>query len=280
MSKSIAVLLTVFNRKECTLKCLQLLKEQRLPNDTSLEIYVVDGGSTDGTVDAICELYPGVNVEVREGVYWNRGMYAAWQWAATEKKFDYFLWMNDDTFIYRNCIFSLLQDSSNCKDQAIIVGATLDTKTRSKQTYGGRLSNGKFPTLGKAVEVNHFNGNIVLIPSAVYDVLGNLDPYYTHSKGDFDYGVRAKKAGIKMIQAAKAMGECDVHPHMDKWCDPRVPFVTRWKLMHKPNGMPPQETFHLNRKLNLISAICGYITIHLRCFFPWIWVKSGKMEIH
>lgn len=281
MSKSIAVLLTVFNRKECTLKCLEQLSQQIYDEqDVSIDIYIVDGGSTDGTVAAVLDNFRGVNIMVKDGVFWNRGMYAAWQWAASEKKFDYFLWMNDDTFIYPNCVSTLLKDSLSYSDEAIIVGATLDTKTKSIQTYGGRLSDGNFPPLGAPSEVSHFNGNIVLIPSAVYDVLGNLDPYYTHSKGDFDYGIRARKAGIKMIQASKALGECDVHPHMDKWCDPRVPLISRWNFMHKPNGMPPKESFHLNRKLSLLSAICGYITIHLRCLFPWLWVKTGKMEIH
>lgn len=279
MSKSIAILLTVYNRKECTLKCLQQLKEQNLPDDVSVEIYVVDGGSTDGTVGAICEQYPGVNIEVREGVFWNRGMHAAWKWAASERAYDYYLWMNDDTFIYSDCISSLLQDSVNCNDKAIIVGATLDTKTKSKQTYGGRLSDGNFPPLGTAVEVNHFNGNIVLVPSAVYDVLGNLDPYYTHSKGDFDYGVRAKKVGIKMIQAAKVMGECDVHPRIDKWCDPTVPLAQRWKQMKRPNGMPPNESFHLNRKTSLLLAIYVYVSIYIQCLFPGLWVKMGKRKI-
>ena len=61
------------------------------------------------------------------------------------------------------------------------------------------------------VEVCHFNGNIVLVPMAVFKVLGNLDHYFTHSKGDFDYGMRANKAGIKIIQCGEVLGECDVH---------------------------------------------------------------------
>lgn len=47
--KSIAVLLTVFNRKEKTLHALQNLFAQQLPEGVALEKYVVDDGCTHGT---------------------------------------------------------------------------------------------------------------------------------------------------------------------------------------------------------------------------------------
>ena len=36
--------------------------------------------------------------------------------------------------------------------------------------------------------VDYFNGNIVLVPQFVFRQLGYLDDYFTHSKGDYDYG--------------------------------------------------------------------------------------------
>lgn len=122
------------------------------------------------------------------------------------------------------------------------------------------------------MKVDHFNGNIVLIPRAAYKVLGNLDHYFTHSKGDFDYGMRAKKANIVMFQAGEVLGECDAHPTFDKWCNPIVPFVQRWKMLHRPNGMPPKETFHLERRnKGLLTACFHYLTIYLRCLCPKLW---------
>ena len=55
MSKTIAILLTVFNRKECTLKCLRQLTEQTLPDGVTYDVYITDGGSTDGTVESVRE---------------------------------------------------------------------------------------------------------------------------------------------------------------------------------------------------------------------------------
>ena len=162
-------------------------------------------------------------------------------------------------------------------EKAIIVGATESTD-HSGITYGGRLKNGGIPKPdGSLMEVNYFNGNIVLIPKSAFKVLGNLDYYFTHSKGDFDYGMRAKKAGVAMYQAGEVLGECDAHTTFDKWCNPDVPFAQRWKMLNRPNGMPPKETFHLEKRhKGIVMACVHFVSIHLRCFFPVFWLNRDK----
>ena len=281
MSKTIAILLTVFNRRDCTLKCLRQLTEQTLPDGAAYDVYITDGGSTDGTVESVREMYPEVNIQVKDGVFWNRGMYASWEWAASMKKYDFFLWLNDDTFLYNDCIKTLYDASSVKDDACIIVGPTVDTATRQRETYGGRIKGkGIAPVDGEMTKVDYFNGNIVLVPADVFHKLGNLDYYFTHSKGDFDYGMRARKAGISMYQCGKALGECDLHERIDRWCDPEVPFRKRWALLNRPNGMPPKETFHLEKQESVIMASLHYVTIILRCMFPAIWVKLGKAKLN
>lgn len=176
-------------------------------------------------------------------------------------------------------ISSLLNASKEKNNKAIIVGAT-QSADHSIATYGGRLKNGKIPQPnGKLTLVEYFNGNIVLIPAYVFKKLGNLDYYFIHSKGDFDYGLRAKKAGIKMYQVGSFLGECELHESLDKWCNPDVPIKKRWEMLHKPNGMPPKETFHLeNRHYGLLYASFHFITVYIRCFFPKLWVALKKVK--
>ena len=274
----IAILLTVFNRKKETLLCLKNLLKQDLSNDTTINIYLTDDGCTDGTPEAIHKAYPKVRIIKGNGtLYWNRGMYKAWETAASEQKYDYYIWLNDDTFTYPEMIRTLLSASKEKQDKAIIVGPTTDAQ-HTQPTYGGRLSNGKIPIPnGSLTAITHFNGNIVLIPQFVYQNLGNLDYYFTHSKGDFDYGLRAHQRGIGMFQTGKYLGECELHSTLDNWCNPFVPIAKRWRFMHRPNGMPPKETFHFeHRHYGLITAIFHFISIHLRCLFPYIWVKYKK----
>lgn len=275
--QTIAVLLTVFNRKDKTLECLKRLYSQLPINGYQVDVYLTDDGCTDGTSEAVASQFPEVHIIQGSGnLYWNRGMYAAWREAA-KNDYDYYLWLNDDTYVYSNMLISLLEASLLKTDKAIIIGAT-QSLDGTQITYGGRLGNNKIPVPnGNLISVCHFNGNIVLVPRYVYNKLGNLDYYFTHSKGDFDYGLRALKAGIEMYQVGECLGECDLHESLDKWCNPDVPFVQRWKMLYRPNGMPPNETFHLERRhYGLLMATFHYITVHVRCIFPSLWIKLNK----
>lgn len=274
--KTIAVLLTVFNRMEKTTQCLKRLYDILPLDGYYVDVYLTDDGCTDGTPEAVAELFPQVNIIHAKGdLFWNRGMWTAWDIAAKAMDYDFYLWLNDDTFVYESMLKELTDSAVETNELAIIVGATESTD-HTVITYGGRLNNGIIPKPdGNLMKVDYFNGNIVLIPRAVYKVLGNLDHYFTHSKGDFDYGMRAKKAGVAMYQCGMVLGECDEHSTLDKWCNPDVPFVQRWKMLNRPNGMPPKETFHLEKRhKGLIMASFHYLTIFLRCLCPKLW--SGR----
>lgn len=276
--KTIAVLLTVFNRKDKTLQSLERLYNLLPLDGYQVDVYLTNDGCTDGTPEAVAELFPQVKIINAKGdLFWNRGMWTAWDTAAKIKDYDFYLWLNDDTFVYDNMLKVLTDSAVETYEKSIIVGATESTD-HSVITYGGRLQNGRIPKPnGELTKVDYFNGNIVLIPRAAYKVLGNLDYYFTHSKGDFDYGMRAKKAGVPMYQCGVALGECEAHTTFDKWCDPDVPFTKRWKMLNRPNGMPPKETFHLElRHDGLLKACFHYITIYVRCLFPLLWQKRDK----
>lgn len=271
--KTIAVLLTVFNRKDKTLQSLKRLYKLLPLDGYQVDVYLTNDGCTDGTPEAVAEQFPQVNIIHAKGdLFWNRGMWTAWDAAAKAKDYDFYLWLNDDTFVYDNMLKVLIEAALETKEKAIVVGATESTD-HSEITYGGRLKDGKIPPPnGRLVKVNHFNGNIVLIPQAVYQALGNLDPYFTHSKGDFDYGLRAKKVGVDIYQAGEVLGGCDAHPTLDKWCNPDVPLAQRWKMLNRPNGMPPKETFLLEKRhIGLVTACFHYVTIYVRCLCPKLW---------
>jgi len=270
--KRIAVLITVFNRKDKTLACLERLYATQKVEGFCFDVWLTNDGCTDGTPEAVREQFPNVNIIDGDGnLYWNRGMYAAWQAAAKAYNYDYYLWLNDDTFVFPNLLQVLLDAAKQTQEEAIIVGATCSTGHKTI-TYGGRQKGSIPKPEGKLVEVDCFNGNIVLIPRSVYNKVGNLDYYFTHSKGDFDYGMRACKLGIKIYQAGEILGECDEHPTIDKWCDPAVPLRQRWQMLHRPNGMPPKENFHLERRhFGIIKASFHFVTVYTRCILPWLW---------
>ena len=271
--KRIAILMTVHNRQEKTFRCLECLYANVAPKGYVFEVYMTDDGCTDGTPEAVKERFRDVHIIKGNGnLFWNRGMWAAWNVAAKED-FDFYLWLNDDTYLYIDALNMILDLSSKEADKAIIVGAT-ENPEKTEMTYGGYVEGLRQIPQGNPIEVDYFNGNVVLVPRAVFQKLGNLDYYFRHSKGDFDYGFRAKTAGIKMVQTGQIVGACEKHAQMDKWCDPLVSIAERWKAMWSPNGMSPVEFFYFDKKhKGYGSAVTHFLSIISRCLFPSLWLK-------
>lgn len=274
--KRIAVLMTVHNRKEKTMRCLKCLYDCQMPEKCSFDVYMTDDGCTDGTAETVRKAYPGVCIIQGDGnLYWNRGMWTAWN-EAIKGDYGYYLWLNDDTYLYPIALEELISESDLRDDKSIIVGAT-ENSEKTAITYGGYVDGERQTPQGKAIEVEYFNGNVVLIPRYVYEKLGNLDYYFRHSKGDFDYGMRAKESGIKMIQTDGYLGICEHHLIMGIWCNPDKPLKIRWKSMFLPISVRPNEVFYLDYKhFGVVSAVFHTISVYTRCLFPNLWMKKGR----
>ncbi len=270
----IATLITCHNRGEKTLSCLKYLFEANLPDSYKIEVYLVDDGSTDGTGELVKLNYPDVNVLKGNGeLYWNRGMYFAWETAFKKFDYDFYFWLNDDTLIFKNALHNALTESENMNCKSIIAGATCN-QTKIITTYGGWLDGKLITVNGNTQYCDYFNGNFVLVPKSVFKKLGNLDYFYRHTSGDFDYGYRAKKSGIKSVVVGEYVGTCERDKKTLKCFDPDVPFFKRVKLFYTPTGKNPFEYFHFNKKYKgVIKAVGIFFTNHFRVFFPTFFVK-------
>ncbi len=270
--KRIAVLLTVHNRKDKTLLCLRNLYVQSIPQGYSLDVYLTDDGCTDGTAEAVRAEYPLVNIIEGDGnLYWNRGMYRAWEEAA-KKDYDFYLWLNDDTYLFQNAIKSLLNEYLSFNFPSIIV-AFMTSKKQSQVTYGGFGKDGLMSPNGKLQECKTFNGNCVLIPRQIYKKVGNLDWTYRHAIGDLDYGYRARRAGFKLYASKDFLGICEENTQLPAWIRKEVPFRKRIKNLYSPLGYAePMPFFYFEKKhFGLLVAVKHFISIHIRVLFPQLW---------
>ena len=122
---------------------------------------------------------------------------------------------------------------------------------------------------------DEINGNIVLIPKHVYDILGTNDPYFRHAAGDTDYGLRAKEAGVGCFIGKGIFGECDLHERPTVWMDPSQPFKKRWKNFFSPLGNNPYEFFYFKKKhKGLVAACITFCFMWIHFFFPWFWQNA------
>lgn len=232
----IAAVLAAYNRRQLTLECLGALEAQQ-PAGVDLHVYVLDDASTDGTAAAIHEQFPRVTVLHGDGrQYWNGGMRRAFG-AAIAHGYDCYLWMNDDTTLDDGALTRLLEVDAHLRARgeraAIVVGTTRDPDS-GEPTYGGRVRPSRWtrPLYWELVKPSDepqqcetMNGNVVLLPHAVVERVGNIDPRYVQQMGDHDYGLRARAAGCTVWVAPGTIGTCAQHP--PRRTD-QQPFMQEW----------------------------------------------------
>ena len=270
----IAVLMTCHNRKDETMSCLLALYNCILPDTYSLSVYLVDDASTDGTSEYIRNKYPNIIIiEGNGNLFWNRGMHLAWQ-TASKNDYDFYLWLNDDTILVNNAIQGLISNYTSLKNDSILVGTTI-SKKNGKITYGGRYKNDDLlmPN-GEVQRCTLFNGNCILISKKTFYAVGNLDPYYHHSLGDFDYSKRAINHNISIYLGSNIVGFCEEHESIPAMRNSKVSLSKRIMALYNPLGYNPIEYFHYDHKNeNLSIAILHFITIHFKTIFPKLWKK-------
>lgn len=275
--------MTCFNRKEKTLGSIKALLNNYLPEGYALSVYLVDDGSSDGTSEAITQQFPSIYLIKGNGqLYWNGGMILAWEMACTLKSHDFYLWLNDDTILYRSAMKCIIRDSEMEGDQAIVCGTTVSPHDSEKITYGGYGEGHNIITpQGNRVVCNYFNGNCVLIPDSVFKSNGYLDRRFRHALGDFDYGLRAGKVNIRSVVASEIVGTCEEHKELPGWCNKRTPLIKRMKLLYSPLGNNPFEAFvYEKRHHGFFVAVFRFFTNHMRVIFPGFWAKFKRRERH
>jgi GT2 family glycosyltransferase len=249
----LAILMTCHNRQAKTLACLNALSKQKLSTNIDIKIYLVDDGSTDGTGEALISNYSEVKVISGNGnLFWNGGMRLAFA-EAMKADYDYYLWLNDDTVLHPYALDILLRTSQHLLQQncihTVVVGSTQDEKT-GVLSYGGVVKSSwwhplKFQLVEPSEEPKPcltLNGNCVLISREVVKLVGNLDSAFSHSTGDFDYGLRIKKLGGSVWIAPGYIGICEYNPlRQQAWDEPNLTLRQRWEKINQPRGLPMKE---------------------------------------
>jgi glycosyltransferase involved in cell wall biosynthesis/GT2 family glycosyltransferase len=252
----VAVLMTCFNRRETTLRCLRHLYSQTGIDDVTLEVFLTDDGSTDGTGDAVRAGFPDVRVLQGTGsLYWAGGTRLA-DASAWPTRPDHLLWLNDDVVLAEDAVATLIATANATDQKAIVVGSLHSPDDGSMLTYGGyRQPDPRRPLAlellepdGTVHDVATMNGNVVLVPAAVRDAIGPLDPHFRHNMADMDYGFRARAAGFRVVLAPSTVGTCRRNEAKGRWSDPSLPLTTRIRAVTAFDGLPPREWWTFTRR--------------------------------
>ena len=280
--KLIAVILTVFNRKDITLKGFHTFYKavDHIGPEYKFDIYMTDDGCTDGTSEAVKEKYPNVHIIQGNGsLYWSGGMRVAWNEAIKLGiDYDYYLWINDDADLYETSLSAIFKASNEMGDESIISGAFCDNDGHT--SYGGRTKDERIvdPVAGTYKPVYLMNGNLTLIPRRVFKKLGNIHPIYQHSMGDWDYGCRAIKAGFKVVITDRYVG-CTKRQGLviDRPFIKGTGLCERLRRLYSPFHHPKVSWYFNINHMNLAKALKVIIIEHTYVLCPSIAIIIRKI---
>jgi GT2 family glycosyltransferase len=163
---------------------------------------------------------------------------------------DFLLWLNDDVVLDKDALSRLIDTSSRDAEGCITVGAVRDPVT-GDLTYSGLRRRGVHPLVwdlvepaDNPVEVETFNGNVVLVPRSVTTKVGLIDGVLSHSAADLDYGLRAAQAGVPALLATSTVGTCARDGSRRPWLDPTLNRRGRFRVLFSLKGLPPRPRAH------------------------------------
>lgn len=282
----IASLLTCYNRKEKTISCINDVLNQINNDNVNIDIYVVDGGSTDNTPDAIKSTFANVNIKICNGLFWAGGMREAWKEAISQKEYDFYWLINDDTHIYKDCLKELIETHIFSVNHygmgGIYIGTTVDPLTKTF-TYGGRklVTSNKSKSVkiipnGKDYQICDLgNANIFLVSKDVKNKIGILSSKYTHGIADYDYTLRARKEKIPVLISKKYNGEC-INDHGKNWKPQKTSLKQRISFLYSPKGLAYNEYLYYIRTYFPDEYLAIKTKLWLKTLFPFLWSLFKK----
>jgi GT2 family glycosyltransferase len=280
----IAVLLACFNRKQKTLAFFDSLVNQHSFKKWSVDIFLLDDGSTDGTADAVKEKYPFVNVLTGTGnLFWAGGMRTIWKYAIAQKDYDLFCLFNDDVALFDNAFESLIKHyQKNNKNGTIMVGSTLEPKT-GEMSYGGYILKNKNhskytsvkPDDNKSIPCDLANGNILLVDMITVKRIGVFLDAYTHFMADFDYTLTASRAGIDVLVSPGYYGYCE-DDHGNSWMPGSTPLKERIRYLYSPKGLAYKEYLIYIKDKFPRDYFVSIIKLWMKTLLPIIWDKFKR----
>lgn len=250
-----------------------------------IDFIILDDGSSDGTRAALENLSRDLSGKMDRiyclsgdgNSFYTGGMRQAMEAALLRlsndsESYDYILLFNDDVAFEKEKVMHFLELAER-HPGSVWVGPTCDDQ--GELTYGGvqRTSNWrpKYRIVKSENETGNyekcytFNANCVLIPADIFLQIGNMDPVYRHSLGDFDYGFMISKAGFDIYVSDEYVGICCDNSKAGTYNDRSLSIRERIRKKESAKGVPAREWWHYLRKnYGLVSACIYSVTPYIR----------------
>ncbi len=280
--KKIAIIITVFNRKDKTLACLEsVFSSLDSVGDMAADVWLTDDGSTDGSAEAIKAAFSSRNINILQGdgsLFWNGGMIKAWTAAIEHGGYDGYLWLNNDSMVLPN-LWKELKDADEYSmvmygKRGIYVGS-LTNMAGDKLSYGGFVFTNKITLSDKFMIPNGefqdcecAHGNITYVSSDVVADRGIFYDRYIHGGTDHDYTYLAHKAGWPVFILREYVGKCDNDHKGSSVIMSQMKLKDRIKFLKSPHGLNLHNTLLFQKRCFPWRVPLAFILGYAKAIFP------------
>lgn len=294
----VLALATCHNRRTLTLRALECLHRQSLPGGTTLQVCLVDDGSTDGTGEAVRLRFPSVVLLHASGnLFWAGGMRYGWAQYVRAQDPDYLLVFNDDIDLRDDALNRLLSVATSLEMEGCtafaVAGAFCDPES-GHVAYGGVVRSSWWHPLRFAKvrpndtiqECHTLNMNFSLLSRGALRSVGFLAGDFVHSKADYDFGLRLRAAGGRVVLAPGYMGNCRRNEMEGTSVEGNLEIAERWRRLTSVKEQPPRErAIYYRRHAGILWPVfwvLPYARVALESVVQFIgrWgrVRSSKSE--
>lgn len=209
MNKKVAIVILTWNGLDYTKKCLDSLKET--VKEDWITVYVVDNGSTDGTIEYLESIDWIKLIKNEENLGFVRGNNVA----INQIKEDDFILLNNDIIVEQSDWVKVLQETAYEDEKTGIVGCRLVNEKGEflhagtyiyPETYWGQQIGGGQKDIGQYSDNRVVEGVVfacAYIKRVVVDAIGGLNEAFFSYFEDTDYCLAAKKAGYDTVCCGK-----------------------------------------------------------------------------
>ena len=254
------------------MKCLECISKQTY---TNYEIVIINDGSEDDSSFEIRQKYPDAIILEGDGnMWWAGALYAGINFVLKHAhNFDYMLMLNNDLVFGDNYLDTLVK-GANINPDTAIGSLCKDQKTNDLVDSGVTIDWPKLKFTHKEVkddgddfinDIDVLSTRGLIVPIYIIKDVGNFIPNrIRHYLSDFEYTIRTKRCGYKLLTSKNAMVYLNSNTtgHHQDWNDkltlPGI-FTTLFSLKSSSNlkswlwfihtSCPPQFRLHCYWKI-------------------------------
>ncbi len=192
---NIASIIVTYNGEKWIRQCLDSLFSSNLKTD----IYIIDNGSTDGTLNII-KNYPEIKVtQSNENLGFGKANNLLLKKTFHSGNYDYFFLINQDAWVKPDCIGQLVDFMKNNQEYGIVSPVHYNKNfSEIDFNFSEYLNKTKLNSGKEIISVPFVNAAIWLLSRKCLEKVGLFNPYFNHYGEDKNYCNRAEYKKLKI----------------------------------------------------------------------------------